>query len=148
MCVDVILSRATIETHWTKRNSLRIFTVGYFSSSKIKIGVPLFVLCCVLACELLESVPGAFFVWDDYTCKVDSCVLHDVFTVQRPTVATVAQPKQQAAIVCRSLHPTPSLVALVTRHTACHDIVGRVAPHCVRVEFFDRDQHTRAAQSI
>ena len=60
---------------------------------------------CVLAYELLESVPGAFFVRGGHTYKVDSYkVLHDVFTVQRPTVATEAQPKQQAEF-CNS-HPS------------------------------------------
>ena len=140
-----------METCWTQQNSLQIFTVGHFSSSKIKIGVPHFVLCCVLAYdyELFESVLGAFFVLDDYTYKVDSCeILHDVFTVQRPMVATVAQPKQYATMVCRSLHLTPSLVALVTSHTAYHDIVGRVTPVALAWRSSICDQHTLAAQSI
>ena len=70
----------------------------------------------MLAYELLESVLGAFFVRDDHTYDVDNCkILYDVFDFQRPMVATVAQPKQQATMVCRSLHLlTPCLVALAT----------------------------------
>ena len=117
------------KTRWTQQNSLRIFTVVDSFILQNWDRFPAFVLCCVLACKLLESVPGAFFVRDDHTYKVGSCnILHDVFTVQPLMVATVAQPKQQATIVGRSLHLTPSLVALVARHTAYHDIVGRVAP--------------------
>ena len=91
MCVDVILSRATVETRWTQKNSCESLQLLIFSFSEIEIGVPHFVSCCVSACELLGSVPGAFFVWVDHTYKVDSCIfLHGVFTVQQPTVATVA----------------------------------------------------------
>ena len=42
----------------------------------------------------------------------------------------------------------PSLVALVTRHTAYHDIVERVAPVAFAWRSLIGDQYTRAAQSI
>ena len=148
MCVDIILPRTTIETGWTQQNSLQTFIAGYFSSFKIEIGVSHCILFCVWACELLESVPGAFFVRGDHTYKDDCCkILHDVFTVQRPTVATVTQRKQQATMMCRPVYPTPSLVALVTRQTAYYDIAGRVAPVAFAWRSSIDNQHTHARRN-
>ena len=67
-----------------------------------------FLMCAVHWSVICSKVfrSRAFLVWDDHTHKVDSCkILHDVFTVQRSTVATVAQPTIRASSRVFYSHP-------------------------------------------
>ena len=113
VCVDVILSCKSLQ--FLVFYSLKSRSVSHISS------------CAAYwpKYELLKSVSGAFFVWDDHTYKVDSCkILHDVFTVQRLTVATWHNQSNK-----QSFQQSPTLILNIAHQEPSKKVISTHSRH-------------------